>query len=91
MILTIKEAAEMTKTQMSKETQYGMFTAVCLETLDSLEANEARINAQGRKLLEWLRRRYLTRETVFDNGEVRVTKIPLYHPLYSPKITLRLG
>ena len=81
MILTIKEEAEMTKTQMSKETQaslrYGMFTAVCFETLDSLEANEARINAQGRKLLEWLRRRYPVRETVFDNGEVKVTKIPL--------------
>ena len=56
---------------------YGMFTSVCFETLDSLEANEARINAQGRKLLEWLRRRYPVRETVFDNGEVKVTKIPL--------------
>jgi hypothetical protein len=56
---------------------YGTFTAACFETLDSLEANEAYINARGRSPLAWLRRRYPVRETVFDNGEVKVTKIPL--------------
>ena len=67
----------MTKTEIT----FGMFTAVCLETLDSLEANEVRINAQGRKLLEWLRRRYPVRETVFADDEFKVTKIPLFRGL----------
>jgi hypothetical protein len=54
-----------------------MFTTVCLEALAGLEASEGGLNAQGRKLLEWLRRRYPVRETFRVNDEIMVTKIPL--------------
>lgn len=54
-----------------------MFTTVCLEALAFLEANEGRLNARARRLLEWLRRRYPVRETVFANDEFMITKIPL--------------
>jgi hypothetical protein len=55
-----------------------MFTTVCLETLNGLEAHEERLNARGCTLLAWLRRRYPVRETFRLNDEFIVTKIPLW-------------
>ena len=56
------------------------FTEIALEPFLFLEAREAELNSRGKLLLQWLRRRYPSREVVRLDDATVVTKITYWPP-----------